>query len=71
VFDPLKQRNSEREGLTGAGARLADDVVPESRDGQGERLDGKWFGDALGFEGVGDFGDYPKFTKRCQGLQPP
>ena len=37
--DALEHRDAEREGLAGAGARLADDVGAVERDGQRERLD--------------------------------
>jgi hypothetical protein len=41
------------------------------RDGQGERLNGEGFHDALGLEGIGYLGNDPEFTKRSQGFQPP
>jgi hypothetical protein len=37
----LQQRDAERERLAGAGAGLADDVVPAQPDGQGQALNGE------------------------------
>jgi hypothetical protein len=71
VLDALQQRDAEGQGLAGAGARLADDVVPAEADGDGERLDRERFDDALCFEGICYFGDNPEITKGRQGLQPP
>ncbi|WP_246077149.1 hypothetical protein [Actinomadura hallensis] len=49
MLDALQQRHAEGEGLAGAGAGLADDVVAAQRDRQGELLDGERFYDALCF----------------------
>jgi hypothetical protein len=70
-LDALQQRDAERERLAGAGTGLADDVVAAERDGQRQRLDGKGFDDALGFECIGYLGDDPELMKRSQGFQPP
>ncbi|XRQ16931.1 hypothetical protein ACN3XK_14380 [Actinomadura welshii] len=71
MLDALQQRGTEREGLAGARAGLADDVVAAQRDRQGELLDGERFYDALCFKGVCYLGDDPEFTKGSQGFQPP
>jgi hypothetical protein len=71
VLDTLQQRDAEGQGLAGARAGLADDVVPAEADRNGERLDRERFDDALGFEGICYFGDNPELTKGRQGLQPP
>jgi hypothetical protein len=44
--DALQQRDAEAEGLAGAGARLADEVVAGERQGEGQLLDGEGSGDA-------------------------
>jgi hypothetical protein len=44
--DALQHRDAEAEGLAGAGARLADEVVAGQREGEGELLDGEGPGDA-------------------------
>ncbi|WP_232835675.1 hypothetical protein [Actinocorallia populi] len=69
--DPLQQRDAEGEGLAGARAGLADDVLAAERDGQREGLDGEGRGDALGGEGIGYFGDDPEFGEGSQDVQPP
>jgi hypothetical protein len=71
LFDVLEQRDAEREGLAGARTGLADDVMAAQRDGQGERLNGKRFKDALGFEGIGYLRDNSKVTECSQDFQPP
>ena len=51
--DALQQRDAEAEGLAGAGAGLADEVVAGQREREGQLLDGEGAGDA----GVGQGGD--------------
>ena len=45
-LEPVQQRHAEAEGLAGAGARLADQVVAGERDRQGELLDREGADDA-------------------------
>jgi hypothetical protein len=62
----LQDRDAEREGLTGAGPGLADDVMPGQRYRQGEGLDRERRGDLLALErsanGLGD----AEISERCR-----
>ena len=67
VGQVLQQRDAEGQRLAGAGAGLADDVVPGQRDRQGQALDGERGGDAHALQGDADPLVYAKVTKglRC------
>ena len=62
----LQQRDAERERLAGAGAGLADDVVPAQPDGQGQALDGERRGDAGDLQGRTDLLINAKVTERLR-----
>jgi hypothetical protein len=71
VGDPLQQRDAEGEGLAGARAGLADDVLAAERDGERQGLDREGREDALRGEGVCYLGDDPEVGEGSQDVQPP
>ena len=64
LSDQLKQRNAEREGLSGAGPGLPDDVLPAQGQRQGERLDGKGSEEARGLQAGDDLFADVEITER-------
>ena len=67
ALDALQQRHAEAEGLAGAGARLADEVLAGERDRQGHRLDGERGGDADGGERLDGLGPGAEAAKPFEG----